>query len=57
MKTQMTGTDGLKYFANQFFNMPVKEQDNWTREKLGVSARTFRRWCIKHGIKKQVTII
>ena len=53
-RIELTGTQGLEYFANQFFNLPVKEQDVWTKSKLGVSARTFRRWCEKHQIKVNV---
>lgn len=51
MAKQFTGTEGLEYYANIFFNMPTKEQDEWTTTKFGISARTFRRWCDKHEVR------
>ncbi|WP_205955086.1 hypothetical protein [Pantoea stewartii] len=55
MKT-FTGTEGLEYYANIFFNLPVKEQNKWTETKFGVSSRTFRRWCDKHDINITKTV-
>lgn len=51
MNNKLTGTQGLEHLANIFFNMPVKQQDEWTQLKLGVSSRTFRRWCERYNIK------
>ncbi|HGD3309848.1 TPA: hypothetical protein ACI4BV_000141 [Enterobacter hormaechei] len=49
--------DGLKYLADIFFNLTVKEQELWAPEKLGVTARTFRNWCKYYKIEtKKVSI-
>lgn len=47
---------GLIRLANEFFNMPVSDQDAWTKKEVGVSAITFRRWIAAANITKQVVI-
>ncbi|HID9606249.1 TPA: hypothetical protein ACXI2S_001015 [Enterobacter hormaechei] len=53
---KLSGTEGLQCLANIFFNLPVKEQNDWARKELGVTSRTFRRWCDKYDIKITKTI-